>query len=217
MKYFEIFPCDRHSNLWILGEESLSGHQLFECYSKMVCPNCGKVDERSAISMGCDPRVRVESRKDAKRDILQSDDGFFLFSVNFVEKFKSSGCKGVTFLHLPGDDRFQVAIPLRVPIDLAIAGLKYHPPFGSRPYGDDSTLPEEDADHRCILCGRFFEMTSQPLLSSIRLPTDPLMVFAPDFRYEKQEGEVGMLFVSGEVRQLLTRWKVKGIEFEEAY
>lgn len=217
MTYYEVYPADNRVNVWVLGyDDADTGHNLFNEYVDLICPNCGKVDERAAIERFIHPAVRVTSKSDSKRDLIGTEDGFLLVSRRFEELMARQAIRGLQMTPLPGDDRFFLAVPIRVPTDFDRAGLEIHGPDGGTPYRTPGERLETP-DHRCIVCGRHYELCLQPMLRAMELPSDPLTLFTSEVRFEKQYGEMTLLFASEHARAILDESGLKGLDFVEAY
>lgn len=217
MTYYQLFPLENRQNIWLFGyDDPTCGHQPFEQYSDLICPNCGKLDEWQAVRRGIDAKVRVKSKKDATRDMLGTDDGFWLVTRVLRRALDGKGIVGLEYHELPGDERFLLAIPERVETDVANAGVQVHGPFGDSSYSRTAQR-REHPDHRCITCNRSFELTLQPALKSMVLPKHDLMFFRPNLRFEKQFGEQILMFASELTYASLRELNLKGAEFVVAY
>lgn len=217
MHYYIIEPVDNCTNIWVLGyDDPVLGHRLFDEYLDLICANCGKVDETAAVRRGVNSFVRVRSHRDAKRDFIGTEDGFFLVSQRFKSVVSDARITGLEMINIPGDRRFLLALPTRVATNFASAGLEVHPAYGITPFRTSGSRLETP-DHRCTVCGRHYELCFQPAIAAMRIPPDPFEVFSPDIRMEKQYGEQMLMYISEPIRQILDGAGLNGLEYSEAH
>lgn len=214
MTYFLIDPIGNHSNVWLFGRDYPEhGYRIFDAYSDLICANCGKLDERRAIEQGIQRSVRVESAKDARHDLIATDDGQILASTKVWDLADRGVIAGIDLIALPGDERFKLLRPSTVATDMNAAGIEIHPPDDSH----GGYPRKETVDHKCVSCGRYYEFCFQPMLCSMQLPEDRRTLFSQNFRYETQRGEITILFCTEEARRNLKLASIKGVDFTEAY
>ena len=221
MRYYIADPEDNRTNVWLFGyDDPRLGHRLFPDYDDLVCTNCGKLDEPAAIARGINPAVCVQE-PDARRDLIGTEDGQLLVSCRFADAVRRAGITGLNLLPLPGDGRFFLAQPATVPADLATAGVELHGPYRDTPSGGAPYLTRiarlETADHRCVKCGRFYELCLAPALSCMALPAVRLVIFAPSFPFEKQQGTEALMYCSEDALRALKKARLRGLQVSEAY
>lgn len=214
---FQLFPDDDGGNHYLLGHnERQKRHVLHSEYRGLVCENCGKVNERAAIQMRPLITHGLINLKKEKRDFVDTCDGFYLASDNFIEIISSNCLSGISFQALPELPQFSLITCKGVVIDESFAALEYHGPYGRGPYRQDA-LRQEDSHHRCVVCDRVYEHCRQPRLSSMQIEGDDSDFFTPAFRFEKQWGEQQLIFVKERAVKALEGKGIKGLDFFKAY
>jgi hypothetical protein len=221
MRWLSVCPDDPYGVdllLSIYGDRI----ELRPEYLALRCPNCGKADEEKAVTTFISPEFRVESKRDARRDFLTTTDDFLLVGPRFVEMMREEGIGGYRLVPLPGEERFQLLLPTRVPGDFSRSMLETHIEpegswYGGRTILNPSPLPgKATLDHRCICCNRHFETTGFIKTTSMQLPDDPLVLCTPQFNHESDRGNRFKLFCTDTVAGIIRQRKLTGCDFWDA-
>jgi hypothetical protein len=191
MKYFELIPTDQREYTWILFRYT-DRVRLRPTYQDLQCKFCRKFDEETALRRGIEPDVSVVSDD----DYLCSWGNFIVISCALRDDLAAHGVSGIRSYPIPGDPRYVIAWPsLLVPTDPATAGIKIQGPI-------------------CPECGRPHETCFTPRLSSMKLPTNTMTLFASELWVEKSRGKMTWFTTSETVVKLLRARKTSGIEYQ---
>jgi hypothetical protein len=194
LKLYNLVPTDSPVNDWLFWYEDNAGYvRPREIYADLVCAVCGKLDEEAAISRGIDSSVAIRS----KRDFIEMRDGLISASMRLRDAFNEEGLMGVRFIPLP-DGNHSVLLPeVRVATDLNTAGFEFVGP-------------------KCATCGRYSEVLVGPLVPSLTVPDDPMVVFASEVWNENTRGRVLWLFAQEPVVKVLKKRRLSGLEIMSA-
>lgn len=189
MKYYWLAPEDQKRNTWLFRKED-DTIVVREKYRPMMCNQCGKLDERSALTMPFDSDVELNARG----DFFSSEDGVICVSRTFTAAVESSGIAGVQFKAVLDAGYYAVIPTITAHVEVEKAGFEFEQP-------------------KCPVCGRYRGVYVGPFLPGMTVPSDPLTIFSTDFPNENRLGKVERLFASQAVVKLLKSAKLKGIHY----
>lgn len=182
MEHFYLLSREVKYNNWILNIETPARHVMPE-YSPFVCKRCGKVDEVAAVRSG----IRKDLKVRGAVDFLRSSDGLTIFSERARKRLSAIRMSGLDFTPI-GVTGYYVAMPNRfIPVDVAASTMKFQ--------------------RKCPQCNRFRETTGLPSLESMKLPTNPCHIVAPDVFIERQYSRTFIYIVSSRFRDLFIEQK----------
>lgn len=190
MKYFELTPNDQRYTNWLFYRDT-DRIRLRDLYTDLQCPVCRKLDETAALAQGIEADVRLM----ATDDYVISSDNFIVISARLLHLFASNGVSGFRTYPIPGDDRYVVAWPqLLVPTDKSRAGIEIQGPV-------------------CPKCGRPRETCFTPILASLRVPEDPMALFASEIWVEKSRGKMTWFTAAEPLVDLLRAARITGVTY----
>lgn len=199
MQWFWLAPNEQRYNNYVLYEERPLV-RIRTRYENLACPQCHKVDDAAALRSGRDPVVLR-----ARTDVVGTSDDIYCVSEAFRELFISHGMSGLDFLDIPGQTKYEVALPtFWATVDTGKTQFQYE---------DEG----EGWAQFCSTChrplrGRYLF----PSLASLSLPQDPLTIAAPSIALENPRGKVYWVLVSEVVRNILRENRISGASYSKA-
>lgn len=207
----EIVPKDWAHNLWLFGyDDDDKGHMVHTAYRDLVCPQCGKLDERAARQRGArSGSLRLWTTGKLRRDIVWTDDGQILVSSRAAQVIAEidGGCGSLLQL---ADSDYQVYVPPEVSCDLGSAGHEYH--------SLDSTTGTTALNQapKCAWCGRHLQMLFSPVISTFGIVSGLPALFTTEYRFESTRGEIVQLFAQEAAVQAMKAVRLGGFEYIES-
>jgi hypothetical protein len=187
---YNLIPDDSPVNNWLFWYEDDAGYvRPRQLYADLVCGACGKLDEIAAFARGIGPEVSIRSR----RDFIELSDGMIAATKKVKDVFEQNHISGLRFVELPGGSTWALWPDTFVSVDMALAGFQFVEP-------------------KCGVCGRYQEVCVGPLSQGLRIPDNPLVVFASEVWNEDTRGRVLWLFAQEPVAKLLKKARLSGME-----
>ena len=184
-------PKDQYYNNWIFWREG-PPRTARDSYRSLQCAVCKKIDEFKAIHLPVEREVKVRSRD----DIVGTEDGIIAISIRMKTLLDSENAKGLEYVPLPGDDKYTLIWPTTfLPVDLTKAGFQYD-------------------GEKCVGCGRYrLGAYVGPLKESYSLPSDPLLICAPETFSENRISRNLFPLISPVMQKIFKSHKIKGAEY----
>lgn len=214
------------SDIYHLLTDEVEGEPLRwrEAYRTLCCGNCGKIDEERALRSYLSPDFRINRKADARRDLLRTWDEVLLVGQRLVELIRREGVSGVELLPLPGDNRFMVMLPERVPADFSRSGLTVVANHATGGWDGGHFLRGRDVrppgakteDGRCIGCRRHFQTLGFIRPDCLTAPVGGLRFFTTSFNHESIRSNRFYLLCTERLADLLLAEKVTGVALKHA-
>jgi hypothetical protein len=161
-------------------------------YLPLMCPECGKIDEREAVLLPTEEDVRIRART----DIVGTSDGMVCFNRKAKNAYERNALKGLRFLPLTGDENYFLAwSEVWLSVNLEKASFQYD-------------------GEPCPICRRpRLGAYVGPMAESFQTPDDPAIICAPSEWRESVFSRNLWLLVSETVKQVFQSERLSGVEF----
>lgn len=182
-----------------INSQNFAFHEFYEKkinvkdkFKDLVCDTCGKIDEIQALSR----EIQVDIK--SNNDFICLDDGVIVVSAKFIRIVEDNKIKGVNFKSIDRGGKYYTLIAdVFASVDLSLAGF----------------VVEEGI---CSKCDRPYEAVIGPLAKSISSPSGKY-IFCTEYMQENSLGRVFWFFVNEEVKEILCKEKLIGLEVTKAW
>lgn len=185
MKYVMLSTLDSLPNVGVFREDRNGLQVVRPMYVPFACRGCGKIDEMNAFR-ACGLASDLDICRSV--DISFTSDGWLLVRRSTLESWVNLGVKGLRVV--AENDAVRVVMPAPVGVDVA----------------------QYESHSECAVCRRPSERFRVPLLDSMALPADDMMVFGPEVLPESVLGTSCLFILSATVKKLVRQ--TRGVKFD---